>query len=151
MELSDPRLAFLAPGWERLRIAMCERCTGFGTVLTEVDRQGGSRWSSHNVRPRFIGDEDHAWNFPQRRLVLGQGRSPFEAHQYVLTSGGSQIGGFPMWMGGEPHPDCPKCRRAMVFIGQVQTDDVFGEPSEGVTYAFLCRDCGMAATTYTQT
>jgi hypothetical protein len=39
----------------------------------------------------------------------------------------------------------------MVFIGQVETSDALGEPAEGVTYAFLCQDCGMAATAYEQT
>jgi hypothetical protein len=29
IDLRDPQLTSLAPGWSRLRIAMCERCTGY--------------------------------------------------------------------------------------------------------------------------
>jgi hypothetical protein len=153
VDLNDTRLTFLAPGSERLRIAMCERCTNFDAVFTEVDGQGGSHWSSRNRRPRSVVHEDCAWNFPQRRLVLGPRRTPFEAHWHRLTraGGASQLGGFWTWEGQEPHPDCPKCERAMVFVGQLQTTDAFGEGWDGMTYAWLCQDCGMAATTYAQT
>jgi hypothetical protein len=153
IDLRDSRLTFLAPGWNHLRVAMCERCTGFGTVFTEVDGRGCSRWSSRNRRPDYIGDGDSAWDFPKCGLVLGRRRSPFEAHPDLLDlpGGGSQLGGFWMWMGEEPHPDCPKCGRAMGFVGQLQTTDAFGEVWDGTTYAWLCQDCGMAATTYAQT
>lgn len=149
LDLRDPRLTFVAPGWRR--IAMCNRCTLFGTILTEVDGEGGSQWSRLNVHPGYIGREDHGWNLPQRRLVLGpRRRSPLEARVPDLVRGGSQVGGYPTWEQGNSHPLCPKCGRWMVFAGQVMTDEVLGE-GEGTTYAFLCQDCGMAATSYEQT
>jgi hypothetical protein len=152
IQLGDPRLSYLAPGWKRLRIALCSRCTGFGTIYTDVDPNGGSRWSKLNVRPHYIGTEEHGYQYPPRLLVLGpQRRSPFEAHQYILSNGASQLGGFPMWIQGNRHPDCPKCHRLMVFVGQIQTSDALGGSGEGCTYAFLCQECRIAATTYEQT
>jgi hypothetical protein len=152
IDMRDSRLQFLAPGWRRLRIPFCARCTGFGTIFVAVDPQGGAHWSRFNAKPVYIGTEEHRYPYPQHRLVLGPARrTPFEADTGVLTEGGSQLGGFPMWVQGNSHPDCPKCRRLMVFVGQIQTEDALGMPAEGVTYAFLCQDCRIAATTYEQT
>jgi hypothetical protein len=152
VDLQDQRLRFLAPGWKRLRIGTCTRCTLFETVFTEVDPEGGSHWSRYNSRPDYIGTEEHRWPFPHGRLTLGpRRRSPYEAHYLVLDEGGSQLGGFPMWIQHTSHPHCPKCSNLMMFIGQVQTDDALGESGEGVTYAFLCQKCRIAATTYEQT
>ena len=68
-----------------------------------------------------------------------------------MAGGGSQLGGFWTWEGQDPYPDCPKCERAMVFVGQLQTTDAVGDAWDGMTYAWLCHDCGTAATTYAQT
>jgi hypothetical protein len=157
IDLQDPRLQFLAPRrsqlpspeWRRLRIAMCARCTCFGTVLTDVDGEGGSHWSRLNVRPHYIGQEDQAFPFPERRLVLGpHRRSPYEA--MVLEWGGrSQLGGSPAWIQSARYPECPKCHRPMAFVGQLDTADL--DLGEGVVYACWCADCQMAATDYQQT
>jgi hypothetical protein len=152
IDLTDPRLSFLAPGWNRLRIATCGRCTGYGEVVTRVDGDGGSHAIEGGVK--WHTAPDGGWDLPQRRLVLGpRRRSPYEAQQYVLylNDYASQLGGFPMWVGQEPHPDCPTCERTMIFVGQLQIDDVFDDGAEGVIYAFLCQNCGIAATTYAQT
>src|SRR5262249_11216548 len=116
VDLTEPRLSFLAAGWDRLRIPICERCTGYGELVTGWD-----------CLP------------PPGRLVVGPRRgSPFEAHDSVLYMGdfASQLGGFPMWVGSEPHPDCRKCHRTMLFVGQLQVDDLYQEIIEGVIYAF---------------
>jgi hypothetical protein len=151
IDVRDPRLAFLAPGWKRLRIAMCNRCKPYGTIFTEVDGDGTSHWSDFNERRPDLRQQPPGWQFPERRLILGPPRrSPYEAHFGVLYHGASQIGGFPMWEQGLGHPGCPKCGRCMVFVGQVMTGDAL-DHGEGTTYAFLCQDCGMAATAYEQT
>jgi hypothetical protein len=49
-KLPDRRLAFLAPGWNRLRIATCTRCTLFTTIDTEVDGEG----FSHSCENRLL-------------------------------------------------------------------------------------------------
>jgi hypothetical protein len=149
--LSDSRLNFLGLSGLRLRIAMCERCTCFAPIFTEFDTQGNLRWSSENQPLSFNGNEDDGWTLPQQQLVLGNPRrTPFEAHPFVLEEGASQIGGYPSWLQDAEYPKCPKCSQPMLFVGQVQTSDL-GEPAEGVTYAFLCSDCGIAASNYQQT
>jgi hypothetical protein len=152
LDLRDRRLTFLAPGWNRLRIAMCNRCKPYGTIFTEVDGDGSSRWGNLNARPEYLHLGRQGWQFPQRPLVLGPiRRSPYEARFDVISQGISQIGGFPTWEQGNSHPHCPRCGHWMVFVGQVETSDALGGRGEGVTYAFLCQDCGMAATAYEQT
>jgi hypothetical protein len=157
IDLRDPRLGFLAPGWNRLRIATCQACALYSTLLTDVDGEGHSQWSIRNDESGFLDSddgEDEGWSWPQQRLVLGpRRRSPYEAHQSILylLKGASQLGGFPMWVGSEPQAYCPECQRGMMFVGHLQLWDIFDEGAEGVVYAFLCQDCGMAATTYSQT
>jgi hypothetical protein len=157
IDLRDPRLSFLAPGWNRLRIATCRACAGYSTLLTDVDGEGHSQWSTRNDESGFLDaatDEDGEGSWPQERLVLGpRRRSPYEAHQSILylEKGASQLGGYPMWVGSEPHACCPKCQRAMTFMGHLQLWDLWPGEAEGVIYAFLCQDCGVAATTYSQT
>ena len=63
--------------------------------------------------------------------------------------GVSQVGGHPAWEQDAEYPPCPECRLPMRFVGQVATGEI--EPAEGITYAFLCPDCLMAATSYQQT
>lgn len=62
----------------------------------------------------------------------------------------SQLGGVPNWIQDAEYPRCPGCQRRMLCIGQVAMDDIIPD-HEGMTYAFLCAECGKAATTYQQT
>jgi hypothetical protein len=160
IDLRDPRLTFLAPGWERLRIAMCRSCTGSECIYSDVDPHGGCHWSARNVRRGNVSLAQYrrwasgaGYSYPRCRLVLGQRRrSPFEAQFATRRHAGSQVGGFPTWEDGTSHPTCPKCDRLMVFIGQILTNEALGDPfTEGVTYGFLCQQCQIAATTYEQT
>jgi hypothetical protein len=149
VDLRDHRLTFLAPGWQRLRIAMCQRCTNFGTIFTEVDGEGQSRWSGLNKRPEYIGEDEGDWRIPERRLILGPPRrSPSEAQFRFMDDGQSQLGGHPTWWQNTSHPRCPKCGRWMTFVGQLQANDALGEIGEGIWYGFLCQDCGTAAAAY---
>jgi hypothetical protein len=154
MDFQDPRLAFLAPGWSRLRILMCGRCTCFDTVYSGVDPQGACRWSDLNVHPGFIGNENQGYTYPPRRLVLGPPRrTPLESHLPWgwMEPGASQIGGFPRWIENVKPSVCPRCQKTMSFVGQLLTEDVLGDAYEGMTYAFLCQECRLAATFYDQT
>lgn len=176
IDLRDPRCAFVArelgstdqPTTDssypatRLRVAHCMWCSGFATLYTDVDLQGGSKWSTANGgpddKPRIleqVGDgagEDLGDPQP-RRLALGkQRRAPFEVlGRFMLdVTGISQFGGHPEWIQDAKYPLCPTCRRRMVCIGQVSWEDI-NEFAEGSTYAFFCVPCGKAATVYQQT
>ncbi len=149
-DLQDPRLAFLHLSGAQLRVAFCRRCSTFGYVFTEVDMQGGSRWSKLNHKPDFIGHEDSAWNLPQDTLVLNRlRRSPYEAHQFVMydVPGASQVGGHPMWIQDAEYPACPRCQEPMPFLAQLQTGEI-DAMADGVMYAFLCVACMLATTSY---
>jgi hypothetical protein len=151
IDLSDGRLVFLEMTGNRLRIAACERCTGFAMTFTDVDFDGGSVWSPTNVRPDLTGrDGQYAdvAGMPQRRLALGPARgTPFEAQ--VLEDGQSQIGGHPTWWQDAEYPRCPRCVERMPCLGQLLTSDL-GEPAEGTWYACLCAPCRVAAVVYRQ-
>lgn len=157
LDVRDPRLAILGLTGSELRIAYCPFCTQFATIYTDVDMAGKVAWSDANILPEYMEDilnEDPAPEaFPpvERPLYLGpRRRTPVE------TVGGwgeeSQVGGLPNWIQDAEYPLCPGCEQAMVCVGQVRMGDVFEAPSvEGMTYAFLCAQCGKAAASYQQT
>ncbi len=143
-----PELTFLDLGVDRLRIAMCIRCTCYATIYTEIDGQGGSKWSRYNVRPNYLGPDGEHTLPTEHQLVCGRSRrTPFEAHRYITNQGISQLGGYPTWEQDARFPDCPSCLRPMPFIGQLHWTDI-EEFGVGTTYAFYCRGCRIAATNY---
>ena len=152
LRLSTGQLDFLGLAGERLRIATCDPCTGYGTIFTDIDFAGLSTWSSHNVRPEYIGGGDYD-RLPERQVTLGRARrTPVECYWEVYDwEGASQLGGHPTWLQPRAaYPECPSCHHSMRFIGQLATS-LLEEFGEGITYAYLCTLCNIAATNYQQT
>lgn len=158
LDLQDPRLAFVSGGGERLRIALCPWCSCYATVFTDVDLQGASRWSIRNDLDEFerkrisrTPDPEELFPTPEHGLILGRPRrTAYETQSSEVCLHESQIGGYPSWVQDEEYPICPGCKRRMPFIAQLATEDII-QPSEGITYAFACLDCGKATTVYQQT
>ncbi len=159
LNLEDPRCAGVITAGERLRIAVCDWCSGYATLFTEVDFAGASHWSDVNGEPPDVlrkvgyGDQEEDVPWPQERLVVGaRRRTPFETlDRYRLGEKGmSQVGGHPEWVQYPVYPRCPTCTRRMGCIGQISWEDL-DEAAEGITYAFLCRSCQIAATCFQQT
>jgi hypothetical protein len=135
---------------ERLRFPMCDRCSSYGIMYFDLAADGSSTWSRNNERPEFINMDE--WDrLPENKMRLGVARrSPYEANQFVMEEGMSQIGGHPAWIQDAEYPPCPTCGDLMLFIAQLQTKDL-EEFSEGTTYCFLCPDCRITAVNYQQT
>lgn len=165
-DLSDPRCAFILKDATvtstvatRLHVAYCLWCSYYATLYTDVNLDGGVRWSDENeTMPRIldqvgVGSDDDLPPPATCRLVLGsRRRTPYEVlGRFMLSETGiSQIGGHPEWIQDAKYPVCPACRQRMLYIGQVSWEDI-EEFAEGSTYAFLCLPCGKAATIYQQT
>jgi len=146
-DLNDSRLDFLGLAGTKLIIASCLNCVGYATICVDIDLDGASTWSSHNVEPRYRADSD--WGDLSNALTLADTpRGTYEAVSYD-SHGQSQIGGFPAWVQDSDYPVCPNCQRQMMFIAQLQLSDIVS--ADGTFYAFLCPECSLAATTYQQT
>ncbi len=159
LDLSDPRGAAVVASGARLRIALCEWCSQYVPVFTDVDLAGASHWSGVNGEPPALlrkigfGPSGNLYDWPEQRLILGaERRTPFETlGRFMLGELGiSQVGGHPEWVQDPEYPTCPTCSRRMPCIGQVAWEDL-EEAMEGVTYAFLCLSCQKATTCYQQT
>jgi hypothetical protein len=64
---------------------------------------------------------------------------PKDAEDAEGLSGGSKLGGYPLWIQGAETPDCADCGSRMALCCQLGDDDVgqnFGDC--GVGYLFLC-------------
>ena len=152
-DLTHPSLGFLQLPGTRLRIAACHICTCYGPVYTDIDGNGLSAWSQMNERPDYlpsdIGPDEKIENI--HSLVMAkEKRSCYYAASQFLETSISQIGGHPTWIQDAEYPKCPKCATSMKFVGQVEGCDTM-QYGEGVYYAFLCKECSMAATHYQQT
>ena len=157
--LMDSTSSTDSPIGTQLRIAHCLWCSSYATLYTDIDLQGGVRWSNANENlPQILtrvglGSDVELLPSAAGRLVLGQQRrTPFEAMgRLMLSEGGiSQLGGHPEWIDDAEYPVCPGCQRLMTCVGQVAWEDV-EDFAEGITYGFVCLACGKAATTYQQT
>lgn len=152
LDLSSLSLRSLGLAGTRLRVPICERCTTAHATFADIDFHGGLRWSALN-EARAPQPQGEPLELPRLQLALGATRrTGLEAlafGHFVLEEGASQLGGFPMWLQGAEYPVCPKCRRSMPFLGQLDAQDL--DAGEGLYYAFVCSGCGVAATTYQQT
>lgn len=156
-DLRDPRCAAVIGVGSRLRVAECQWCSLHATIFTDIDLEGRSDWSEANgPRPAIldrIPDDGMTSVVVSHQLALGAPRrTPFEAvGRFQLDETGiSQLGGCPEWLQYVAYPLCPTCQRHMKCIAQLAWDEVEAF-AEGMTYAFLCVDCGKAATAYQQT
>ncbi len=136
----------------RVTITTCHVCSGYGTVFCDSTTEGSARWSKHNVKPDYLPDDAANWGrMPTRYLgAAAQSRPPHTAIDWMTDVTLSQVGGLPSWIQDEAHPKCPGCNSTMMFVGQVSNEEL-AEFSEGVYYAFFCRECGIGATEYQQT
>ena len=151
LDLSNALLASLGIEGSRLRIETCDVCTCYGMVFTQVDWSGGTSWHPANIRPDYLPDDAADWDFPKAdALVLSSQQRPItESADRNMPISFSQVGGHPSWEQDSEYPRCPSCQRRMVFIAQLSNEDYAA--AEGIYYAFVCRDCRVAATHYQQT
>jgi hypothetical protein len=151
-DLSSEMLAFLGITGTRLRIETCDVCTCYGLLFTQVDWNGGAAWHPENERPDFLPDDADDWPFlNENALLLSDRQRPaMESADRNMPISFSQVGGHPSWEQDAEYPRCLSCQQRMVFIAQLSNEDC-DEMSEGIYYAFVCRDCQVAATHYQQT
>ena len=100
-----------------------------------------------------VPEDVEAWELPAGTLVVGDGRPPLEGLVRLREGcpGVSQLGGHPAWEQQPVEPDCPRCGRAMPFVGHAAVGELTGEPADGLFYAFACGGCATTAVVYQQT
>ncbi|PHS14846.1 MAG: DUF1963 domain-containing protein [Blastopirellula sp.] len=137
---------------DKFQVSTCEVCTAYSSNVYGVyNKKGDTEWASDNIRPEYLPDDGDSWGrLPEDCLTASGFRSPYMACSPCLPTSFSQLGGLPTWVQGSAYPKCPKCKQSMMFIFQVDREDI-EENSEGIYYAFICSDCRTTATTYQQT
>jgi hypothetical protein len=134
-----------------IEVLTCEVCTAFGTIFSNVDRDGRPLWSTDNVRPNYLPDDAASWGrLPSNCLRLAEPRPATYAADQFLPTQFSQLGGHPTWIQDEAYPTCLACRQTMMFLAQLDRQDV-ERYCEGTYYAFVCLNCMTTATSYQQT
>ncbi|MBC8059309.1 MAG: DUF1963 domain-containing protein [Clostridiaceae bacterium] len=150
-DLTNLLLEFIGFNGKRLSIATCPVCNCYGPIYTEVDTDGGTRWSDFNSYPDYFdntANEEFITHKKTLRISRAKKNCYHAASEFLKTSF-SQIGGYPTWIQHAEYPKCPKCSKHMKFIGQIDWADI-EEHGEGIYYAFACAECNIAATDYQQ-
>ncbi|MFS0836477.1 DUF1963 domain-containing protein [Paenibacillus sp. 1P03SA] len=155
LDLQHPSLRFLEMEGERLKIATCLSCTCYGFIFTDIDGKGGSGWSRYNPAPAVspVPEEDGPPDTGDRPALRFSGKERGTYYAAVWTQEpavASQVGGHPTWIQDAEYPDCPGCSAKMTFLAQFSWEDA-DDYGEGITYAFVCKDCQVAATHFQQT
>jgi hypothetical protein len=152
LDLRAPELSKLPLGGDHLRLPACEVCNCLNVGLFfDAGTDGTWGWSKLNTEDRSGTDLRDEWDkLPQGLLGLGRKRAPWEAVDWLVADGCSQLGGMPSWVQDPQYPDCSGCGAPMLFVGQLASED-YVEHGEGTFYAFLCRDCRLATANYQQT
>jgi hypothetical protein len=150
VDLSDARFSFLGVKAKNLPVLTCRVCTCYGNIFAEITSDGMAQWSDCNVRPKYLPAESASWSaIPwQGKPISLRKRRAMEAAYWCASPAASQIGGLPTWIQNDAYPDCPWCKRTMIFVGQVDQSAFDGY--EGIYYAFLCAQCRITGTAYQQ-
>lgn len=112
-----------------------------------VKHDAGEAWNWIATAPdRVTHDQD--WGFSPTHVVLVP-RRPWEAVDWCIADGMSQVGGHPSWINQPDPPACPSCTRAMPFVAQVAPED-FLELTEGAFHVHHCIGCAVVAVGYQQ-
>lgn len=151
LNLYDQRFGFIGVPGERLKFALCQRCSQFETTFFQMDTKGKSTWF-----PLPLGAGSTLKDEPVLEIApvgyafgLRLRRSAYETLCYPFSPCVSQIGGFPTWLQGEQFPVCPTCKKTMMFVAQLTNAD-FPYP-EGTIYLHFCPDCRVSAANFQQT
>jgi hypothetical protein len=150
IDLQDSRFAFLGVKAKTLPVVSCRVCACYGTVFGEVTADGTAHWSDCNVRPKHLPADAATWStIPwQGKAITLRKRRAIEAAYWCDSPAATQIGGMPSWIQDSDFPDCPCCKRTMMFLAQVDQSAFDGY--EGIYYAFVCAQCRITATSYQQ-
>jgi hypothetical protein len=150
IDLSDARFLFLNVKAKALPVLTCSVCTCYGNVFAELTSDGVAQWSDCNVRPKYLPADSASWSrIPwQGKAIALRKRRAIEAGYWCASPAASQVGGMPTWIQHDAYPDCPWCKRTMMFVGQVDQSAFDG--CEGIYYGFLCAQCRITGTTYQQ-
>lgn len=148
--LQDPLIQFMNLPGRQLRIGACMHCNCYDTVFMKVELDGSYSWSEYNITPDFLPEAEPDEELQMSALRLsGELMDPYEGAFWMLETSISKIGGAPAWVQDTDYPSCPCCSKTMMFIGQIDMEQV--SDGEGIYFTFLCVDCLISAVNYQQT
>ena len=113
----------------------CLLCCCYEPFFMSTDGQGNSIWHHANKKwSHFDNYELEIQKIKENSIVIsGEMRKPeFTISQLVAISK-SQIGGYPTWVQDADYLNCPDCNQKMLYIGQVDMEDV-EDYNEGIYY-----------------
>jgi ankyrin repeat protein len=138
IDLSDPALPKTPLDRRKLPILWCLSCLPWEPSFYDI---------SGRV-PKALDDKGK----PLNRKKLTQGEDDLDLRPVTLVpvprekkaGRKSKIGGAPTWIQMEETPDCPKCRGAMTFVMQLDSEPcMYGDM--GLLYTFACPSCKVMA------
>lgn len=158
LDLRAPELAFLGLSGARLCVPFCSWCSyvgGNGSLFWRVNMYGGAAWHEANGERPAQGAQldtyrEHEPPWTQVDYIPGPEHSnPFPSLVPENDFDPNRLGGLPEWVQYPEYPVCTDCGSSLRFLAQLDADEHLH--GEGLIYAFLCAECGVAATVQQQT
>ncbi|MBS1910901.1 MAG: DUF1963 domain-containing protein [Bacteroidetes bacterium] len=123
---------------DRVQVVTCEACAMFcDPMYGTFNEHGIGSWSQANVIPDYWSCDGEYSGLPRSSMVPAGRRSALAAADIFLPTTFSQIGGRPAWVDNVEYPHCPVCSRTMMFLAQVNHEEMESY-CEGFHYAFVC-------------
>jgi hypothetical protein len=124
----------------QLRVLACLRCMHDYQFpqFARFDLAGGSQFIEDNAKgdmSRFHSE------YPSRIWIDAATHSPLAAVADALEGADGQLGGLPKWEQEPEYPDCPDCRKSLVFLFS------WAGSYDGTLYAFICPGCRVSCVT----
>ncbi len=141
LDLTDPRLAYMQLAGTRLKVISCLSCAGWiGNVYADVDLEGKAHWNTAlNASEKPQRSEPIVF-VNEKPYVLAAEPSPIiDIEDFHSIGQTSKLGGFPAWITGTFHPNCPQCSQGMIYLGQVHWWNATN--IDTTHFCFLCPDC----------
>jgi hypothetical protein len=137
-----------------LQLACCLSCLGWeqAPLFYQHDEFGiptSIDYDKTNVSPKFI-----ATSFQATKVVLAKTPSRWCWQDWAYSNSRenlNRLGGYPSWIQSAEYPTCPRCRRLMPFLLQLDSDLPTQDGrtwlwgSGGIGYAFWCDQCKISA------
>jgi hypothetical protein len=119
----------------------------------EMNEHGEVIWSKYNRKPSYLPERDEeatTFTLKETFKLAEQPRALYHSAEWMLEGANSQIGGHPSWIQDAYFPTCPCCSKKMIFIGQVDFEQVT-DSYEGIYYMFICAEDQITSTLFQQT
>ena len=150
----DERMKFL--GIDGILTAVCcPNCVGFlqGPAFNSFTLDGRAEvfpsklFDGEETTDCYVRPEDYK-ALAENKYILG--KAPVPLFYGACSEDVNTVGGFANWVQDAEYTTCPRCKKPMKYLAQIQWDTVM-DGTEGTLYIEFCPECHIVSMQHQQT